>query len=153
VRRIPNPFTGEIFEVPIDEGLSPAEVKAVKKLLADRKAEYGNDDEYHRIRFDDGTTICLGFGNLKRKSPIIAVGVELVCPKLTEEAVAFVHSVAKAGGMAFVTGDNERAAVTTPNDAPKVRHRWPDASTLATPKDLARWLEKVVIGRKVKLQS
>jgi hypothetical protein len=153
VQRIPNPFTGEIFEMPIDDGLSAAEIKAVKKLLAEHKAAYGDDDEFHVIRFSDDTTVRLGIGNLRTKRPIKSIGVELICPKLSDEAVAFVHAVATAAGAAFVTVDSENAALTAPSDDPKVRRRWPEASILAAPKDLARWLEKVVGGRKVKLQT
>jgi hypothetical protein len=153
VKRITNPFTGEILEVPIDIGLSVTEIDAVKVLLSNHDAEYGSDDEFHHIRFVDGTLICLGLGDLNRKQPIVNVGVNLICPELSDEAVEYVHAVAKAAGTALITSANENAALTAPAEDPKVRRRWPDAAMVANTNDLAKWLKNIVVGRKVTITS
>ena len=136
-----NPFTGEIFAVPIDIGLNSAERSAVRALLADVEASAPDPDTYCRVVLGDGSALNVAVSNLFGDGPCRAFAVEYY--SLTPAVASFVHDLASRGNLAIVASVKPLAvALPLPDQRERVASRWPSAYVVASPSDLEHWLRE-----------
>jgi hypothetical protein len=149
VRRGTNPFTGEPFDAPIDDGLDDAERSRVRAILAEQGATGPDPDGYYYIQFEDGTRLGLGFGELDGAHPVVGAAVEITGRHVSEGLLTLVLRIAREANMVLY-GDDPNAVVLThePVDS-RIQQRWPAATMIHTPAELRAWFEASVGSRPV----
>ena len=149
-----NPFTGQTVEVPIDEGLSDAEIDAIQAVFDENGIEgpepagegyavYGANSDSLRFRCND----------LDEGEPISGIDVEVVVTSLSDKVLATILEVARAGNLAMTSslGDCVRIIDRVPDRS--LLERWPDAQTLSSATQLRQWLQGIIGGDQVHVPS
>lgn len=140
VRKGTNPFTGELVEFPIDDGLSDSERMAVQRLLSKFHAIGPDPDGYYRIIFSDETSINVGAGALDGTSPCIGIALEIEGPA-NSDVVRFARRLALEGNMAVGSAiDPDIVALVARSEDPRIRERWPEAPILTNDDDFIKWV-------------
>jgi hypothetical protein len=104
VRTGTNPFTGEIMEFPVDDGMTEDEIDAVQDIFDDNGIE-GPEPEYegYAVYNDDGSSIRFRCHDLGAGDPITGIPIEIVVSNLTDEVLAIIIDVARAGNLALTS--------------------------------------------------
>ena len=150
-RTVINPFTGKTLEVPIDRGMTAAEIKSIQILFHENHVE-GPEPEFegYALRTDDGTSLRFRCHVLDADYSLTCIAVELVTPDPTDEVLNIILDVARAGCLALTsaTGDGVRTIDDAPTSAQLAR--WPEAITIKTVADLRDWLSSTIGFREVR---
>jgi hypothetical protein len=153
IRKATNPFTGELIVAPIDEGLTPAERKAILRVFRKYNVE-GPEPEFEGYAFyllGNGSVRFRGFADIEDTElhPVTSLAVEIVVKQLADDVLTFVLDVARQGNLAFMSSTADHVGLVNESDDPRIQKRWPDARTIATIEDLRSWLEVDIGGRRV----
>ena len=148
-----NPFTGEPVIVHIDDGLSVEERRAIQAVFAEHGIEGPEPDFEGYAMCSDDDSLRFRCDDLDGDAPISNFEVEVVVKQLSDELLAIVLDVARAGNLALMSsvGDCVRIAHDAP--AATLIKRWPDAEPLSSIADLREWLQQKIEGRRVRISS
>jgi hypothetical protein len=141
MRKVRNPFTGELAAFPSDLGLTVAEREAVGALLEEAGAGEPDSDSYRRVELPDGSRVSVAVGTLGESAPCVAFAVE--CSALTAEVASFLHALTSRGNLSVgPTIDPDAVALPRPEPSDLVLRRWPKATVARSPSELKAWLAR-----------
>jgi hypothetical protein len=145
-KAITNPFTGEVFDVPIDIGLMPSEIEAVQRTFIENGIEgpeYTGNEGY-------GAYIGKGFEfrcfELDGPNRIESIGVDLRVSNLSDEVLGVILAVARAGNLALTSSSGTLARIVDRTPEENLLSRWPDAKTISSIEDVRNWLVSGIRG-------
>jgi len=150
VRTVPHPFANKTIIVPIDNGLTKEELKAVQAVFAENGIEGPEPDgEGYALYGDDGAKLRFLSRDLDGELPITGMVVEITVKELTDEFLRIVLDVARCGNLALTSsvGDQVRLVERIPTDSQLAR--WPDAKPVSSVADLRASLEHDIGGTQV----
>jgi hypothetical protein len=144
VRTGRNPFTGQLVEFPIDDGLTPAEKAAVIKLLTEVRATPADEEGWRTVFLRDGSKINVSLGVLF-ESDHPCVGCKVEFDPYSSIAVSFIFTLAQIGNMSVGSSiDPNVVALVRPLPTERVAKRWPNATITTNPEQLEAWLRKCI---------
>ena len=157
IREATNPFTGERIRIHIDDGLTSAELAAVRKHF-DAYGVQGPEPEgegYALYLPSNGSVRFRGGPDLDDTVSCALTGyaVEIVVSELSDDVLGFVHDVARHGNMAFMSSIGDEVCLVNEPISPKLKQRWPNAHMILTIRELRAWLENRIEGRMVYVPS
>ncbi|MBN2295105.1 MAG: hypothetical protein JXM70_21935 [Pirellulales bacterium] len=150
VRKGTNPFTGDKFEVPIDDGLTLPEKDAVTNVFA----VYGFQGpepnfEGYALYLPDDQSVRIRGGDLRGKDPITEFVVEIIVRELNDDILKAILEIAQAGNLALMSSVGGDIRLVDRPDDKKALERWPEAKPIQTTTELQTWIVDVIGGREI----
>ncbi len=144
-----NPFTGEPIAIPIDNGLTEDETRRMLQVFEENGINGPEaDGEGYAVYGSKGDSIRFRCSNLDDSIPVKAIACEVVVRELSDEVLAIIVDVARAGNMVLTSCTGDCARVVGRSLDAKVLTRWPDAEPLSSVDELRAWLQGTIGGRK-----
>jgi hypothetical protein len=149
-KTVVNPFTGEEFQKPIDDGLSKQEIDALRESFAAHKVHgpvngghlvgpvYGNEWVSLHTEFELGGA-----------SRVVSISVLLEIDELEDEVLEAILTIARNGNLALMSQLGKSVRIIDRQPTAKELARWPDAEKLSSLAELRQWIEVEIQGVRV----
>ncbi len=144
-RSLKHPVTGEVIEVPQDEGLTDDEQRTLKNMIETAGGVGPDDFGFYLICWPKDEHIRIGAGELHSGTgKCKTLTIESEQPFATK-AIEFVFSIGCRCNMAFRSSVNPELVAMPPGPLGESGSpRWPSAVTLTNATDLSEWLHNTL---------